>query len=119
MIYDITPVAKPRMVKSDKWKKRPAVQRYWAFKQECQLKHLTFPLRGSLIRFGMPMPKSWSEKLKNLMCGKPHETKPDLDNLLKGLGDAVYPQNDSSISRITVEKVWAYDGFIEVKRQST
>ena len=26
---NITPVAKPRMTQSDKWKKRPIVEKYW------------------------------------------------------------------------------------------
>jgi Holliday junction resolvase RusA-like endonuclease len=48
------------------------------------------------------------------MCGLPHQSKPDLDNLLKGLADAVYPEDDSMISSITVAKVWSDTGFIDV-----
>ena len=33
--------------------------------------------------FILPMPKSWSKKKKQLMHGKPHIIKPDLDNIIK------------------------------------
>ena len=29
---NIIPVAKPRMTQSDKWKKRPATEKYWKYK---------------------------------------------------------------------------------------
>ena len=29
---NIQPVAKPRMTRSDRWKKRPVVLKYWQFK---------------------------------------------------------------------------------------
>jgi len=115
MRYDIDPQPKPRMVRSDKWKKRKCTQAYWAFKDECRIKHLTFAKRDACIKFGIKMPKSWPDKLKSIMCGLPHQSKPDLDNLLKGLADAVYPENDSMISSYgRIEKVWAYNGFIEI-----
>ena len=37
--YNITPVAKPRMTKRDKWLKRSVVEKYWEFKRNIQ-KHL-------------------------------------------------------------------------------
>lgn len=57
------------------------------------------------------MPPSWSEKKRREMEGKPHQQKPDLDNLLKSL-DALY-EDDSVIWKISAEKVWAREGFIE------
>ena len=32
MSINIQPVAKPRMTRSDRWKKRPVVLKYWQFK---------------------------------------------------------------------------------------
>ena len=29
MYYPVEPVAKPRMTRSDRWKKRPVVEKYW------------------------------------------------------------------------------------------
>ena len=109
--YDITPVPKPRMTKSDAWKKRPGVMRYWAFKDQIQAAKLKLPKRGAHVVFCMPMPKSWPKKKKDQMIGLPHEQTPDLDNLLKALGDAVY-KNDSAISDIRASKIWSDKGAI-------
>ena len=114
MRYDICPVPKPRMTRADQWRKRPIVQRYWEFKRECQFARVRFSTVGSRIEFGLPMPESWSKSKRALMRGTPHQSKPDLDNLLKGLCDAVYPENDAMISSIYIEKVWAEKGYIEI-----
>jgi len=115
MKYNITPIAKPRMTRSDQWKKRKCVMQYWAFKDECKRQHLSFPPQGSRITFGLPMPASWSAKKRILMNRNPHQSKPDLDNLLKGLADAVY-EDDSGISSYGgLAKVWAREGFIEIE----
>jgi len=109
--YAITPVPKPRMTKSDAWKKRPSVLRYWAFKDAVQLAKFKLPKRGAHVVFCLPMPKSWSKKKKEQMNGKAHEQTPDLDNLIKALGDSVY-QNDSGISDIRASKIWGNEGAI-------
>ncbi len=107
----IVPVPKPRMTRSDAWKKRPAVVRYFAFKDE-----LRGLVRGSLepdvsLVFYLPMPKSWSEKKRVAMCGSPHQKKPDIDNLIKAFLDALC-DDDSYVYAIRAEKYWAYDGKI-------
>ena len=43
--------------------------------------------------------------------------KPDLDNLIKAIGDAVY-QNDSAIWDIHTTKRWGREGKIIVKASS-
>ena len=111
--YDITPVPKPRMTKSDKWKKRPGVMRYWAFKDQVKAAKLKLPKRGSHVVFCMPMPKSWSKKKKDEMVTMPHEQTPDLDNLLKALGDSVF-SDDSGISDIRASKMWSETGAIVI-----
>ena len=32
--FNVNPVAKPRMTQRDKWKKRPVVDKYYAYKDE-------------------------------------------------------------------------------------
>ncbi len=107
MYYNITPVAKPRMVRGDRYKKRPCVQHYWAFKHECILKRVKLYARMKIV-FCMPMPKSWSQKKKDRMKLQPHTQIPDLDNLIKGLGDIL--DEDSHIYEIHASKEWAVDG---------
>jgi len=110
--YNITPVSKPRMTNSDRWRKRACVERYWDFK--AQVRDLGVSVKsGDCIRFTLPMPKSWSQKKKAEMDGKPHQQKPDWDNLAKALCDAVY-DDDAHLWRMTIEKVWGVEGRIEV-----
>ena len=109
MLYEINPVAKPRMTQRDKWK--PAAQRYWAYKALVRLHRVELPLGGALVVFVMPMPKSWPKYKKKEMFGKPHQQRPDLDNLIKGLGDAVY-DDDSKIWHIEAKKIWGKEGAI-------
>ena len=67
MIYDITPVPKPRQTQADKWKKRPAVMRYRAFADEVRLKKVYLPTERARVIFHIPMPKSWSKKKKTAL----------------------------------------------------
>lgn len=114
MIYNITPVPKPRQTRSDKWKKRPCVMRYRTFADECRLKNVIFDNYCSVV-FYISMPKSWSNKKKVKMNGMPHQQKPDIDNLLKSLLDAVH-SDDSHISDIgSIKKRWTNtEGFIVI-----
>lgn len=110
----VAPVPKPRMTKSDRWKKRPPVTRYWQFKDD-----LREVIKGDLeprfsIIFRVPMPKSWSKKEKALMDGKPHQAKPDVDNYLKAFMDAMCV-DDSYVYDARAQKYWATTGSIELE----
>lgn len=115
MIYPIKPVPKPRMTQRDRWRRgRPAVERYWAFKAEVQLRKVEVPESGAHITFHLPMPRSWTKTKRDAMRGKPHRQKPDKDNLEKALLDALYA-DDSVVWDSRVTKRWADDGAIEVR----
>lgn len=114
MKYLITPVPKPRMTQSDKWKKRPVVLKYFAFKDEIIKAGVVLNPEGQSVTFHIPMPKSWSKKKKTEMEGQYHKQRPDLDNYFKALGDAVY-DDDSLICDVRMSKKWAYIGSIEIK----
>ena len=110
----VEPVAKPRMTRSDSWKKRECVVKYWEFKDSIQkhLTDLTLPVPG-IARFFVPMPKSWSKKKKAAMLHQPKLTVPDVDNYVKALLDAVY-DNDSEVWDFRGVKVWSDTGYIEI-----
>tara|TARA_Y100000310_G_scaffold294855_1_gene325682 strand:- start:289 stop:636 length:348 start_codon:yes stop_codon:yes gene_type:complete len=115
MIIDIEPMSKPRMVYSDRWRKRKCVLDYWAYKDELSLKAAGFELGPDLeITFYLSMPKSWSKKKKSLLEGEPHMQTPDLDNLIKAFMDCV-SENDAHVHTINAEKIWAYEGRIDVQ----
>jgi Holliday junction resolvase RusA-like endonuclease len=114
---NINPVPKPRMVNSDKWKNRPSVNHYWAFKNELVLekKRIGMPClkdRFEVIFF-IEMPRSWSRKKRDKMNGKPHQQKPDLDNLTKAIKDCLLKE-DSQIYSEKAEKLWSEKGLIKI-----
>lgn len=113
--YNITGMGKPRMLRHRRRNAPPAVERYWQFKELCQLKRVSVPESGYHLIFVLPMPKRWSEKKKAEMNGTRHQQKPDKDNLEKALLDAIY-DDDSKVWDGRVSKVWGYEGKIIVKQ---
>jgi Holliday junction resolvase RusA-like endonuclease len=111
IVYDIDPVAKPRMTKSDRWKKRPATAKYWAFKDKVRQLGIKYD-NGYSITFVIPMPKSWSKKKKESMCRKPHQQKPDADNLVKALLDAIFDEDKHIWHLGEIKKIWGGKGAI-------
>lgn len=93
------------MTQRDRWKKRPVVLRYWEFKDHVRALGIKLPVPYK-ITFFLPMPKSWPEKKKREMAGKPHMQKPDKDNLEKALLDALY-EDDAHVWSGWVEKRWS------------
>lgn len=105
--YYVEPVAKPRMTRRDVWAKRPCVLRYRAFCDRIRFLRVKLPEPCRVV-FYLPQPKSWSAKKRAAMAGQLHRQKPDLDNLLKALVDAVY-KDDAHLAFICAEKRWATD----------
>ena len=98
------------MTQRDKWKKRPSVLRYRAFCDEVRARGVVIP-EYPAFRFVLPMPKSWSQKKQAEMDGTPHKQRPDLDNLVKALFDAVYAE-DAHMHCFYAEKRWGRSGQI-------
>lgn len=113
-IYGITGMAKPRMTQKDKWKARPIVTRYWAFKDEVRRLKIEVPIKNCHVIFIMPIPRSWAKKKKEAMWMKPHLQVPDADNLCKGLLDAIYG-DDKVVYDIRPSKAWGYEGAIVIR----
>lgn len=111
---EIDPVAKPRMTRSDKWAHRPVVDRYFAFKDAlvllCKKQKYFLPDKYG-VRFYIAMPESWSAWRKIDMKGKPHQQKPDLDNLLKSINDCL-KVSDQTIYALEASKYWDDEGRI-------
>jgi len=101
------------MTQRDKWAKRPAVIRYRNFCDKVREAGVEISQQGAQIKFNLPMPRSWSNKKRAGMNGQPHQQKPDLDNLIKALLDAVHKE-DCEIWSLSAEKRWAEVGSIEV-----
>lgn len=115
--FDVDPMGKPRMTQSDKWKKRDVTDRYWIFKNKLQLhiKGIGFKIPESNIHmvFRIEMPQSWPKKKKLEMLNKPHQQKPDADNILKGVQDSLC-EDDSYIWDVRISKLWDWKGSISI-----
>lgn len=101
-------MGKPRMTRSDKWKRRDCVMRYRAFKDELKLrtngKIPDDPDRVSWVAY-LPIPKSWPKKKKDSHRNTLHRQKPDRDNIDKAILDALW-EDDSGIASGSLEKRW-------------
>lgn len=74
------------------------------------------PDSGAIIRFFLPMPKSWRKPEIEANRNRLHRKKPDLDNLLKAFLDSLFVE-DKTISHLgEVSKYWVESekGWIEV-----
>ena len=66
------------------------------------------------ITFFIPIGKSISKKETALRLGNPHKLKPDLDNLCKGVWDALATE-DGFIHYAILQKVWSLEGKIVIE----
>ena len=82
---------------------------------EAKRKQFTMPPIGCSITFFIPVPPSWSKKKKKLHHGRFHQSKPDLDNLLKAFMDSLMAE-DKQIAHIELSKRWVdfETGSIEI-----
>jgi len=65
------------------------------------------------VLFHMQMPASWSDRKKQLFAGRPHQTKPDISNLLKFVEDVasgVLFHDDSLIVQVHARKIYSIEG---------
>ena len=115
-LIDIKPVGKPRMTQRDKWAKRKCVVNYFAYCDALRsyVAENAMELTPTLdITFYIEMPKSWSKKKREAMYMKPHQSKPDLDNLVKAYCDALY-DDDAGVYAIQCAKYWSDENEIKV-----
>ena len=113
--FPLIPVPKPRQTRSDKWRQRRCVMTYRAFADAVRYYAglWKFPDEGAEVTFFIPMPRTWSKKDKLRLANTPHRQKPDIDNLLKALLDALC-EDDSYIYSVSAKKYWAHEGRIEI-----
>ena len=70
------------------------------------------------VTFYMPFPKSYTKKQRMTLLGKHCIIKPDIDNLVKGVMDAmlgcVY-HDDNIVAEIKAYKIWSEVGSIDIQ----
>ena len=108
-VFQVPPKTAPRMTCRDRWKKRPCVVRYFEYRDQLRAKAVEYGItlpNSFSVTFYMAMPKSWSKKKKAAHVGTPCQSKPDLDNVLKGFMDALRT-NDASVYDVSASKFWS------------
>jgi Holliday junction resolvase RusA-like endonuclease len=103
----VAPVPKPRQSPADRWRPSPRVLRYRAFADAVRAFVGPPPCLVASVElvFFLPAPKARRRGAKALREGSPHTLRPDTDNLVKAVLDALW-EHDSGVWRITAEKRW-------------
>lgn len=126
IIADVTPMGAVRMTQRGKWVKDNA-QRYLAYKESIGLIARSTvkgePLKSALgvnIRFYYPIPKSFSKKKRQeaLDGDLRPAVKPDIDNCVKGVFDALNKivwHDDNQVVSVKSEKWYAEAGRVEIE----
>jgi Holliday junction resolvase RusA-like endonuclease len=129
--YAGAPIGKPRMTRSDVWRDPPraCVGQWYAFKdafilaaKQAGFDPSTDTVQELNVTARIAMPRSWSRVKQAEMWGQHHQQKPDVDNILKAIADAL-TTDDSGIYLMTLCKRWAkpeYEGLsviMTVKRE--
>lgn len=118
IVWEIKPTPSPRMVASDRYAERPVVVKYFNYRSHLlKLAHRdNYKIGDTLenITFVMPFPKSYSKKKKNDLNGKPHQIKPDLDNLVKAFKDSLLKNDQKVHTYNNIKKVWGFQGAIVI-----
>jgi len=101
------------MTQRDKWQKRPCVLKYRDFCDRIRAaspadmnNHDCFAVYAVAH---LSMPPSWSKKEKAAMISRPHRVRPDADNILKSLSDALF-KKDSRLWDVRCRKYWCAEG---------
>lgn len=106
------------MTHSDRWNVRLPVVRYRQFADKLRLLWGDRVVSDRLdLTFVLPMPRSWSKGKKIAMDGKPHQQKPDVDNLCKAYLDSLL-DDDSRVWDVRSRKLWGVEGRIVIRKVS-
>lgn len=110
------PIGKPRMTQRDVWDKRKAVMKYRDWCDNARETAGLEPMQkidansffGVIAFAHFRIPKSYSKKKREAIAGKLCTVKPDTDNVLKAICDALF-ENDERLSIMQCYKYWSYD----------
>jgi Holliday junction resolvase RusA-like endonuclease len=117
LFIPIVPMGAVRTTQKQKFVDERA-KRYFAYKQQIALsvkQHIKTPSERPIladITFYMPIPNSWSQIKKERMNGAVHKSKPDIDNLIKGLFDSLNKivwKDDNLVYEVHSKKVYSFN----------
>ena len=103
----VVPMGKPRMTQADKWRRRECVVRYRGYADAIRAEtegRMEAPVSVSWVAY-LPIPPSWSGAKRRAHMGQPHKSKPDRDNIDKGILDALF-EADACVASGVLVKRW-------------
>jgi Holliday junction resolvase RusA-like endonuclease len=111
------PIGAPRMTQRDRWKRRPVVLKYFAWRDKARAAAGPMPPAEqveslSWVAYFSP-PVSWSKKKQAAAIGTLHRAKPDRDNIDKAILDSLFGE-DQAIAKGTIEKRWGIAERLEI-----
>ncbi|MFK7696410.1 RusA family crossover junction endodeoxyribonuclease [Paenibacillus sp. HJGM_3] len=118
---EIAPRGAVRMTQKGKFMDKSAMA-YLSYKNEIGYKLREMypePMKTPVavnMTFWMPIPSSGSKRQQFEMNGRPHQKRPDIDNLIKGFFDAankIVWQDDNLVVKCTAQKRYAEQPGIE------
>lgn len=113
------PHGKPRMTQRDKWKRRPVVVAYREWADRVRAAAGTMPPAESVLSLDWTAyfvpPPSWPKSKQLAAIGTLHRVKPDSSNILKGIEDVLWPENDSALASGSYEKRWDWKPSLEIR----
>jgi Holliday junction resolvase RusA-like endonuclease len=117
LFIPIIPMGAVRTTQKQKFVDERA-QRYLSYKQQIAMlvkqhihKSSEHPILVD-VTFYMPIPDSWSGKKKERYNGQIHKSKPDIDNLIKGLFDSLNKiawKDDNLVYEVHSRKVYSFN----------
>ncbi|MBL5767998.1 RusA family crossover junction endodeoxyribonuclease [Heyndrickxia sporothermodurans] len=123
LFIPIVPMGAVRTTQKQKFVDERA-KRYFTYKQHIALlakQHIKMPSANPIladITFYMPIPNSWSQKKKERYNGAIHKSKPDIDNLIKGLFDSLNKiawKDDNQVYEVHSKKIYSFNPGIGVE----
>lgn len=123
LFIPIEPMGAVRTTQRQKFMDERA-QRYRTYKQHIALlarQTIHLPSENPIladITFYMPFPSSWSGKKKERNNGLIHTSKPDIDNMVKGVFDSLNKiawKDDNQVFEIHSKKMYSYNPGIAVE----
>jgi Holliday junction resolvase RusA-like endonuclease len=117
LFIPIIPMGAVRTTQKQKFVDERA-KRYLSYKQQIAWlikQHIHRPSDNPIlvdVTFYMPIPSSWSGKKKERYNGQIHKSKPDIDNLIKGLFDSLNKiawKDDNLVYEVHSKKVYSFN----------
>lgn len=111
VFFPVTPVPKPKQSKRDSWQPSTSVLRFRAFRDELRVRRIHRIAREDRmgVVFFVPIPKSWPRRRRLEAHLAPCQQRPDVDNYLKALFDAAWPEEDCRAWDVRATKLWVAD----------